>query len=251
MLDNTKTSKGREPQYLAKIIFLILVIVAVSLFIFNIKNKENDQTNETKVEVIEVDDYQKELGLFETVLKLAWYSLAIGDYDGINGRLEEVDLRWRIIEENFSQTQPNGYGQTANWPGFIAGVSGGLKKAKEQATEKKLDLAQKEISTIFKLIDKVKSENGRVCDYQELLDFYAVLVKVTSADSKEAVQVYLPELKIAYTFLKGKILQGESVGIIAKMENEIGVLDKSFYGPDFQKAQTDLQQDFFDLFLSY
>jgi hypothetical protein len=231
-----------------RIYIVIAIIIALALFAWFI-SFGNDQKTETGVEIVEVDNFQKELGLFEDALRNVWFSIETVSVEEMKNEISDAERRWIIIEENFSESQPKGFEKAREWPSMITKVSDSLKKSRGLIEEKKYPEAQKEINSIFRLIDSVKKENGQESFDLQLLDFYEILKKVSTAPSKEAAAVYLPELKIAYTFLKGVGFGSESAGIITKMENEIGVLDKSFYGPDFQKAQADLRQDFFALFL--
>lgn len=232
------------------LIFLGLVFVAFLLWSWSYSSRIID-IDKLGEEVSEMSDFNKEMNLFDRVLRYTWHNIETGDLEGSLSRTEEAYRLWERLDRNHRSNKPEEYKNTKDWQSFMLSVSGRLKSAKELAQKKNLEEAGAEINSVMKLLREVRSQNG-INDYsEELLSFYEIADRVSRANKKIEIEPYMPELKIAFTYIKELDLDTSLQKTLIEMEEKIGELDKLLDGPDFKRAQARLLKLFFELYFKY
>lgn len=126
-----------------------------------------------------------------------------------------------------------------------------IRQANEFILEKKFAAACGQALAAKADLDELKKDSNIPDISTEIFDLFIQIDKLGAMKKKAEVMAILPDLKYKFTLLKQFYIDEEYQRLLSGMETQIGYLDKFLDGPDFQKAQVDLQALFWEMYYGY
>lgn len=228
-----------------KIVFflLLLFLITIAYVFFEKGNKKIEIPKEVGLEEIvgDIEDVQK--GIF------------IASKKGTEEEVVDVSLAslkaWEVFVTRYKNEQPEEYKKTKSWDRKMLKILEHERKANEYLLEKRYEDSKKEKAISDEMYRTIKKENDIFEISKEMKEFYESMEKVIEADTKEEIENIFPILKLRFTILKEIGIDSEYDEFIGKMEEHIAKLDKFLDGPDFKKAQKELEDAFFEFYKKY
>lgn len=226
-------------------LIVIIVIAIICLVLFIVKNNKKDPVAK---EIVIFEELVSDIDLISKKARLAHKKGEAMDLDIITN---ESLISWTKFADNFASKRPEEYQKTRDWEKKILLILEHERKADELAKEGKGEKAQAEIEKSRNIFKTIKSENGIVDISEEMLAMYDEVLFISKAEYKIDIEESLLNLKYKFTLLKEYAFDELFDDLLAEMERAIAVLDKSLDGPDFKKAQTNLNILFEDIYMIY
>ncbi|MCK5211149.1 hypothetical protein KAJ89_00445 [Candidatus Parcubacteria bacterium] len=227
------------------IIFLLIIIFVSVLFI--IKQLSKDAPLTVQREVV-LEELVKEID--ESSKMSILLSFKEPGEETVSAVSESLQA-WEKFVFAFKDNQPIEYQKTRDWDRKLMIILEHARKADELVKENKLAEAGEETKMLREIFKKIKEENGILDISDEMIAFYEAGKKVIEAGTREEVALKLPDLKYRFTILKEYSIDEDYDELIKKLEEIIAKLDKFLDGPDFRKAQSELEPVFMELYLKY
>lgn len=229
-------------------IIILILILAVAITIFFIwKNYGKDEPRAVQKEVI-LEEVVKEIN---NAYKMAML---------LSGKEKEEEMAkaapkslkaWEEFVSAFKDKQPEAYRRTRNWDRKLLEILEHERKADELVKENRLREAQIEMEASRKMFKKIKEENNILNISEEMVALYGATKKVVAANNKEETLENMRDFKLKFTILKAYNIDEEYNQLLFKLEKLIGNIDKLLDGPDFRKAQSELEPVFLELYMEY
>lgn len=235
-----------------KLSITIILLFLIVVFVFYIIRQQNRSVNTPIViqSKISLKEAQKEINSVNAQKALLLLSGKEQEEELIN--IAQKSLKaWEVFVVEFKDNQPKEFERTRDWNRKLTAILEHERKANELTLEGELGLAKKENELAGEIYSKIKKENNILEISDEMLAFYKSIEKIISAEAREDIKKELPELKYNFTVLKEFNIDDKYNELIARLEEIISDLDKLLDGPDFRKAQAELEPVFMELYMGY
>ena len=233
-------------------IVIVLLFLIAAFFVFYVIRQRNHNVNPLPViqPKISLEEALKEINTVNAEKALMLLSGKEQEKELINNTQKSLKA-WELFVAAFKNNQPKEFERTQDWNGKLASILAHERKASELTQEGKFDQAMKENEFAKEIYKKIKKENDILEISNEMLAFYESIKKITGAKAREDIKEALPELKYNFTVLKEFSVDDKYSELIARLEKIISDLDRLLDGPDFRKAQAELEPVFMELYLEY
>lgn len=188
---------------------------------------------------------------FQTVFKTAKLELAYPPAAGASFDFSGLYAAWEEFFQAQKLEQCQFLDRSRQTDKHLYIINEQLRQAKEAELEKKPEAAAEFFLAAGKELSALKKDNALFEADDIFLDLYPDLEDVRLAKDKAGASASLENLKLKYTQLKQYAVNQDYQDRLADLEEQIAVLDRSFYGPDFVLAQERLAEYFLELYFNY